>query len=47
MFQNWLNWYEKLELDMKVILIAEDQFIHNKYLNHTSLKVVCYHHEKV
>jgi len=46
MFQNWLNWYEKLELDMKVILIAEDQFIHNKYLNHTSSKVVCYHHGK-
>ena len=31
MFLNWLQWYKRLELDMEVILIAEDRYIEAKY----------------
>ena len=40
MFQNWYYWYENLTLDMKVILIAEDDFIFKKYRNNSSLVVL-------
>ena len=42
MFQNWYFWYEALNLQMKVILVAEDSYIHEKYSNHSLLSVVSY-----
>ena len=42
MFQNWYFWYEALNLQMKVILVAEDSYIYEKYSNHSSLSVVSY-----
>ena len=37
LFENWLYWYEKLALDMQVILVPEDRFTMNKYSNHPKL----------
>ena len=39
LFENWLYWYEKLDLDMEVILIPEDTFTMRKYSNHPSLSI--------
>ena len=46
-FQNWLYWYNKLSLDMKIILIAEDDFILEKYQNHTLMTTISWQHEMV
>ena len=35
-FQNWLIHFEKLQLDMKLFVFAEDEYIVKKYSNHTS-----------
>ena len=40
MFQNWLFWYNLLELDMRVILIAEDRITFEKYAKNKSLQVL-------
>ena len=40
LLHNWLSWYDQLYLDMKVVLIAEDEFIYNKYINNTSMEVL-------
>ena len=47
MFQNWYFWYEALNLKMKVILVAEDSYIYEKYSNHSSLSVVSYGVEQI
>ena len=46
-FQNWLYWYYKLSLDMKIFLIAEDDFILEKYQNHTLMTTIYWQHEMV
>ena len=35
-FQNWLIHFEKLQLDMKLFVFAEDEYIVKKYSNHSS-----------
>ena len=35
-FQNWLIHFEKLKLDMKLFVFAEDEYIVKKYSNFTS-----------
>ena len=30
-FQNWLTWYRMLDLDMNLVMIAEDQETYKKY----------------
>ena len=40
LLQNWIFWYSKLSLDMKVMLIAEDQYIFQKYSNDSFLEVI-------
>ena len=42
MFENWLFWYKKLNLDMEVILVAEDEFIRRKYSNDTMLSLISF-----
>jgi SpoVK/Ycf46/Vps4 family AAA+-type ATPase len=37
MFENWLHWYQLLELDMPIILIAEDQETFQKYESNSIL----------
>ena len=32
-FQNWLNHFFQLKLNMKVFVIAEDEYIYRKYIN--------------
>ena len=34
-FQNWLIHFEKLQLDMKLFVFAEDEYIVKKYSNNT------------
>ena len=34
-FQNWLLWYNCLNLDMKTIVIAEDTVTYEKYKNYS------------
>ena len=38
-FQNWLTYFSKLDLDMDLIVYAEDDFIYDKYSNTTSFKI--------
>ena len=40
MFQNWLFWYNLLELNIKLIVIAEDQETYVKYSNDNSMTVL-------
>ena len=40
MFQNWLFWYEGLELNMKLVLIAEDQETYLTYSDDNSITVL-------
>ena len=40
LLENWLYWFDKLSLDMEVILVAEDDFIANKYSNYSNLKLI-------
>ena len=47
MFQNWWFWYDHLNLGMKVIVIAEDSFILEKYSNHSSFSVMYFGVEQV
>ena len=42
MFQNWLYWFQKLQLDMKLIVIAEDDNVFKKYKNETSFSVMSF-----
>jgi rhamnogalacturonan II specific xylosyltransferase len=37
MFENWLHWYQLLELDMPIILISEDQETFQKYESNSIL----------
>ena len=47
MFQNWWFWYDQLNLGMKVIVIAEDSYILEKYSNHSSLSIMYFGVEQV
>ena len=42
MFQNWLHWFQKLALDMKLIVIAEDDEVIKKYANEASFSVMSF-----
>ena len=42
MFQNWLHWFQKLDLDMKLIVIAEDDEVMKKYANEGSFSVMSF-----
>ena len=33
LFQNWLQWFMNLQLEMDLILVAEDLFTFEKYFN--------------
>lgn len=39
LFQNWWAWYNVLELDMEIVMIAEDSATYDKYKNENSLNV--------
>ena len=47
LLHNWLYWYNQLSLDMKIVLIAEDEFIYNQYINNTSMDVLAIDMSKV
>ena len=32
-FENWLYWYQLLALDMRVVLMAEDKEVYDKYVS--------------
>ena len=40
LFQNWLYWFQRLSTNMTLILIAEDEFICQKYSNRSQIKVM-------
>ena len=39
-FQNWKFHYEKLKLDMRLIVIAEDDFIYEKYQDQNDFTLI-------
>ena len=47
LFENWLYWYEQLSTNMTLIVIAEDEFIYQKYHNSSQLKVISLHMNNV
>ena len=47
MFKNWWLWYKRLELGMETIVIAEDEWIFQKYQNESSFKLVYFAMEQV
>ena len=46
-FQNWLQWFQKLALDMKLIVIAEDDEVIRKYANESSFSVMSFNLPKL
>ena len=46
-FQNWLIWYNLLDLKMETIVIAEDSFTYKKYANHSEFTVMRFEMEEV
>ena len=40
LFENWLYWFHKLSTNMMLILIAEDEFIYQKYSNSSLMEVI-------
>ena len=46
-FQNWFYWFKKLQTNMTVILIAEDEFILKRYHDESNLKVHFFDMKKV
>ena len=47
MFQNWWHWYKALNLKMKVVMIAEDDYIHRKYGKNSILDITVLKMSKV
>ena len=47
MFLNWLQWYKRLDLDMEVILIAEDRYIEAKYAKDKSVTMIYHDFQQV
>ena len=47
LFQNWLHWFELLQIDIKLVMIAEDLQTHQKYLNESSFSVLHFALSKV
>ena len=46
-FQNWLLWYKRLNLDMKTIVIAEDNVTYAKYTNKSDFTTLHFEMEEV
>ena len=46
-FHNWLLWYNRLDLELKTIVIAEDNVIYQKYANCTDFTTLHFEMEKV
>ena len=46
-FQNWLVYFEKLELNLRLIVFAEDTYIYEKYKNRSNLTVRKSQYEEV
>ena len=42
LFQNWLYWFHKLSLGMKLIVVAEDKAIQQKYENTSAFSLVSF-----
>ena len=40
MFQNWLYWFQKLSLNMKLFVVAEDPLFREKYENNTAFYLI-------
>ena len=47
MFQNWLSWFQKLDLDMKLVVIAEDHEVLRKYANESTFSVMSFNFPKL
>ena len=41
-FQNWLFWFKKLSSNMKLVVIAEDALVLQKYQNQSSFSVITF-----
>ena len=39
-FQNWLTWYKMLDLNMNLVMIAEDQETYKKYSQESAINVM-------
>ena len=46
LFENWLFWFKKLSIDMKIILMAEDSYIKSKYSNFTGINVLSMNYQE-
>ena len=46
-FQNWLLWYKRLNLEMKTIVIAEDLPTYEKYKNFSDFTTMHFELEEV
>ena len=46
LFENWLFWYQKLSIDMEIILLPEDEYIKSKYSNFTGIKVMSMNYQE-
>ena len=46
-FHNWLLWYNRLDLELKTIVIAEDNVIYQKYANCTDFTTLHFEMEEV
>ena len=47
LFLNWWAWYNNLELNMDIIMIAEDLVTYDKYKNEECLKVFYFESNEV
>ena len=47
MFQNWLSWFQKLDLDMNLIVIAEDDEVKKLYANEKSFSIISFNFPNV
>lgn len=41
-FQNWLYWFKKLSLNMKLVVVAEDDSVLQKYQNQSLFTVISF-----
>ena len=46
-FQNWLLWYKRLNLEMETIVIAEDQVTYEKYSNKSDFTTLHFEMDEV
>ena len=47
MFQNWLYWFQKLDLDMKLVVVAEDDEVYDKYTKESSFLLKSFNFPKI